>query len=234
MPQILAYGRHDIIQKNHCTRTNNPKMKTRILFETILIILVSLLGMLFFPSAKTLFGLIPVAYLLLERRLRQRSWRDLGFAIDTFWSDLKANWVLFLLLGVVIQPAIVIWAKTGFPAYLAHVQARLPFEEGIGWGILLPLLAFSLLGEEMTYRALLQGRLSKFIGASAAIGVTSMLFGLAHFSSGPLLVVLMDIGLIMFDSVLYGLMFARRKNLWPVWLAHLLGDISGLLALFYI
>ncbi len=209
-------------------------MKTRILFETILIILASLLGMLFFPSAKTLFGLIPVAYLVVERRLRQRSWRDLGFTIGTFWSDLKANWMIFLLLGLVIQPAIVIWAKTGFPAYLAHVQARLPFEEGISWGILLPLLAFSLLGEEMTYRALLQGRLSEFIGAPSAIGITSLLFGLAHFSSGPPLLVLMDVGLIVVDSVLYGVMFARRKNLWPVWLAHLLGDISGLLALFYV
>jgi membrane protease YdiL (CAAX protease family) len=64
-------------------------------------------------------------------------------------------------------------------------------------------------------------------------GTASLLFGLAHFHSGPVLVVLTDIGLIMMASVLYGIMFARRKNLWSVWLTHLLGDISGLLTLNY-
>lgn len=208
-------------------------MKTKsILLETILVMSASLLGMIFFPSIKTFFGLIPVAYLLIERRLRQRAWRDLGFTIGTFWSDLKVNWVIFILLGFIIQPAVVIWAKTGFPAYLAHVQARLPFQEGITWGILLPMLAFSLIGEEMTYRSLLQGRLSEFTGPILAIGITSLAFGLAHFSSGPPPVVLTDVGLIVLDSILYGVMFARKKNLWVVWLAHLLGDISGLIALF--
>lgn len=205
----------------------------RILLETILIITTSLLGMWIFPSYKTLFGLLPVAYLLIERRLRNRSWGDLGFNINTFWSDLKVNWKIFILLGFVIQPGIVIWAKTAYPAYLTHVQARLPFDEGIKWGILLPLLAISLLGEELTYRSLLQGRLSENFGAPVAIGATSLIFGLAHFSPGPALVVSMDIGLIVFDSVLYGVMFARRKNLWPVGLAHFLGDISGLLALYF-
>ena len=203
----------------------------KIFIETILIISISLLGMWFIPPAKTLFGLLPVIYLLIERSLRQRSWRDLGFNFRTFWVDLKANWGLFILLSFVIQPVTVLWAKVSSPAYLAHIQARLPFDAGISWGLLLPLLAISLLGEEMTYRTLVQGRLSAFIGTSAAIGVASLLFGLAHFSPGSALVVLTDIGLITIDSVLYGVMFARRKNLWPVWLAHLLGDIFGLLVL---
>ena len=63
------------------------------------------------------------------------SWSDLGFTIRTFWVDLKANWGIFILLGFVIQPAIVLWARTYFPAYLAHIQARLPFEQGIGSGL---------------------------------------------------------------------------------------------------
>ncbi len=42
-------------------------MKTnRILFETILIIAVTLFGMWFVPAAKTLFALIPIAYLLIR------------------------------------------------------------------------------------------------------------------------------------------------------------------------
>jgi membrane protease YdiL (CAAX protease family) len=187
--------------------------------------------MWFIPAAKTLFALIPVAYLLIERRLRQRTWAELGFSVRTFWPDLRANWILFVLLGFVMQPAAVLWAKAYFPEFLAHVQARLPFESGIGWGVLLPMLAISLIGEEMTYRTLIQGRLALFIGAPAAVGVASLLFGLAHIAPGAGLVVLVDVGLIVVDSILYGTMFARRNNLWVVWLAHFIGDIFGLLVL---
>jgi membrane protease YdiL (CAAX protease family) len=183
------------------------------------------------PAAKTPFALVPVVYLLIERRMRQRSWRNLGFNLHSFWADIKANWYLFLLLSIFIQPAVVLWAKTFFPAYTAHIQARLPFESGISWGMLLPLLAFSLLGEELTYRTLIQGRLTLFIGTPAGIATASILFGLAHFALGPLPVVLTDIGLILVASVLYGIIFSRRNNIWVVWLAHLLGDISGLLFL---
>ncbi len=207
-------------------------MKTnRILLETILVTAVTLLGMWFIPTAKTLFALIPVVYLLIERRLRHRDWGDLGFRIRTFGADLRANWLLFALTGFLIQPLTALWAKSYFPEFLAHVQARLPFESGIGWGVLLPMLAVSLIGEEMTYRTLIQGRITPFIGVPAAVRVASLLFGLAHIAPGTGLVLLADIGLIVVDSILYGTMFARRNNLWVVWLAHLLGDIGGLLVL---
>ena len=72
-------------------------MKNRsVLLETILITAVTLLGMWFIPVDKTLFALIPVAYLLIERCLRKRTWADLGFSSRTFGADLRANWVLFL------------------------------------------------------------------------------------------------------------------------------------------
>ena len=187
--------------------------------------------MWFVPSAKLLFALLPVAYLLIERRIRQRTWGDLGFKPRTFWADLQANWGLFILMGFVMQPAIVFGARAYFPDFLAHVQARLPFDSGIGWLTLLPLLALSLVGEEMTYRTLIQGRLAPLIGIPAAIGVASILFGLAHIAPGPGLVVLIDVGLIVVDSVLYGVIFARRNNLWVVWLAHLLGDVMGLIVM---
>lgn len=219
-----------ILASAETQETTSPKHKW-IILETIIVISTSLLGMWFVPAMKTQFALIPVAYLIIEQRLRQRSWSEMGFSIRTFRKDLKANWIIFILLGVVIQPVIVLWAKTGFPEYLIHIQMRLPFQSGTNWAVLMPLLAFSLLGEEMTYRMLLQGRLAPVLGVPAAIAVSSLLFGLAHFSSGSPLVVFTDIGLIMVSSCLYGVMFARRTNIWPVWLAHLLGDIFGLLAI---
>ncbi len=71
------------------------------------------------------------------------------------------------------------------------------------WGILLPQLAISLIGEEMTYRTLIQGSAVSVIGTPAGIGAASLLFGLAHFAPGPGLVVLTDVGLIVFPPVLW-------------------------------
>lgn len=207
-------------------------MKNKIvLIEMILVMLVTAAGMFLLPAYKTVFALLPVVYLLIERRLRKRSWADLGFKIRSFWPDLKANWVLFILLGFIIQPVTAIAAKLFMPEYLAHVQARLPFNTGTTWAILIPLLAVSLLAEEMTYRTLVQGRLSLFTSVPVAIVIASVVFAFMHYAPGPFLILLVDIGMIFIDSILYGIVFARRNNLLVVWLAHLLGDIFGLLAL---
>jgi membrane protease YdiL (CAAX protease family) len=200
----------------------------RILVETVLIMAISLGGMLLLPQAKMLFALLPIVYLLIEHRVRNRTWSELGFKFSTFWKDLRANWFWFVLAGLVSQSVTVFWARAYFPEFIEHVQARLPFNEGLGWAMLLPMLAVLLLGEELTYRALLQGRLAPFIGIPAAIVIASLLFGLAHFSPAPATIVVIDMGLIFIDSILYGVIYARSNNLIVTWAAHLLGDIVGL------
>ena len=208
-------------------------MKTKsILIETIVVTAVTLFGFWIFPAYKTGFALIPLVYLLVERRLRKRSWSDLGFKVRTFWPDLRANWFWFVLVGLISQPAVVLLSKVFFPAYLEHVIARLPFGDGMGWGAILPLLAISLVLEELTYRTLIQGRLTPYMGAPWAILIASVLFGFAHFAPGLFWIVLLDIGTIFIDSVLYGIIYQRSGNLVITWLAHFVGDVLGLLVLF--
>lgn len=48
-----------------------------------------------------------------------------------------------------------------------------------------------------------------------------------HYSPGPLGVVVADLGLIVIDSILYGAIFARSKNIFVSWMAHALVDIVG-------
>jgi uncharacterized protein len=206
------------------------KNKT-VLLETILVTAVTLLGMWFLPAYKTIFALIPLVYLLIERHLRRRSWADLGFRFRSFWADLRANWVWFVLVALVSQPAVALLTKYLYPAYLEHVLARLPFGEGMGWGLLLPLLATSLVLEELTYRTLIQGRLAPFVGAGWAIVIASILFGFAHFAQGPFWIVFLDVGMIIVDSMLYGIIYKRSGNIVVTWLAHLIGDVLGLIVL---
>jgi membrane protease YdiL (CAAX protease family) len=207
-------------------------MKPRtILYEVILVTAVMLLGMWFLPAYKTFFGLIPLVYLLIEKRIRHRSWQDLGFKFRTFWQDLRMNWFWFVLVGFISQPLVAILTKYFYPAYLEHVIARLPFDENMGLLLILPILAVSLVLEELTYRTLIQGRLTRYIGATMAILITSVLFGFAHFASGPFWIVFLDISVIIVDSILFGIIYKRGGNLVVTWLAHFIGDVLGLLVI---
>jgi membrane protease YdiL (CAAX protease family) len=83
----------------------------------------------------------------------------------------------------------------------------------------------------MTHRTLIQGRLTPFIGTTVAIAVASLVFGISHYSPGPFEIVAVDISSIVFDSILFGIIYARSNNIIVSWAAHLLGDILGLVFL---
>lgn len=207
-------------------------MKTKIvLLETILVTAVTLLGMWFLPAYKTFFALLPLVYLLIERRLRQRTWNELGFKFRSFLTDLRANWIWFILVGLISQPTVSLLTKFFYPEFLEHVKARLPFGDGMGWTFILLLMAITLVLEELTYRTLIQGRLTPYLGASMAIVIASILFGFAHYASGSFWIVFLDVGMIIVDSVLFGIIFKRSSNLVVTWLAHFIGNVLGLLVI---
>jgi membrane protease YdiL (CAAX protease family) len=204
----------------------------RVLLETLFVTALSLGGILLLPQFRLLFSLLPIAYVLIERRLRHRSWAELGFKANTFWVDLRANWFWFVLVGVISQPVWFLLERAAAPGIVSHIIERLPFPPTAGGLLVYTLpLAIVLLGEEMTHRTLIQGRLTPFVGIPAAITVASLVFGLSHYSAGPFLVVALDISSIIFDSILFGIIYARSNNLILCWAAHLLGDMLGLLLL---
>jgi membrane protease YdiL (CAAX protease family) len=62
----------------------------------------------------------------------------------------------------------------------------------------------------------------------------SILFALMHWSEGPLAIVLVDVGLIVVSSSIYGLIFMRGRNILVAWLAHWLADVVGLIGLLWL
>jgi membrane protease YdiL (CAAX protease family) len=201
---------------------------TGILIETLIVLALTLGGIIFLPQAKSLFAFLPVIYLLVERKVRRRSWAEIGFKFNTFWDDLRANWGLVLLVGAIVQLAVIFWARAFFPEFLAHVAGRLPVSASALLRIL-PILAILLLGEELSFRSLFQGRLMPFLGIPLAILLSSLAFGFAHFTPGPVNVVAIDIGLIMLDSFIFGVIYMRSNNVLVSWLAHFIGDVVALL-----
>ena len=184
------------------------------------------------PQLKLIFVLLPIAYLLIERRIRNRTWADLGFKFNTFWTDLGANWFWFVLVGVISQPVWFLVLRAVAPEIVDHIIERLPFPPTAGGLFIYAIpLAIALIGEELTHRTLIQGRLTPFIGTTVAIAIASLVFGISHYSPGPFAIVAVDIGSIVFDSILFGIIYARSNNLIVSWAAHLIGDILGLIFL---
>ncbi len=198
------------------------------LVETLIVLALVIGGQVVNKSLGTLASFLAIGYILVERQLRHRAWAELGLSWRGVKQSLTRNWQLIVLVSVVIQVGVVWAAATFWPALLDHIRARLPFEP-VQWVAYLPLLLLATFMEELVYRALFQERMSWFMPLPAAIGLVTVIFGLAHFAPGDPLIVTADILLVMVDSVLYGLIFARGKNLLVAWFAHCLADLLALI-----
>jgi membrane protease YdiL (CAAX protease family) len=200
-------------------------------WEILLVMAASLAISLLVPSLQIVAILIPVAYLIVERHLRKRTWSESGFNIKAFPKDLLHNVGWVLLVGVGTQALSVFGSHWLLPGYSAHVMARLPFDAGTFDSKVFNTLLVVTLGEEIIYRALFQKRLSAFLPVPAAIALSSIVFALMHYAPGPAAIVTTDLALIVVDSVIYGIIFARSNHVFASWAAHFLADVCGMVFL---
>jgi membrane protease YdiL (CAAX protease family) len=200
----------------------------RVLWETLIALALTIIPSLLWPGYKIVSVLPPMLYLFIERRIRHRAWAELGFDLQGIRSSLAANWSLILLVALAIQAAVFLLASAFWPAFLSHIVSRIPLFDSTQPVLLLGMLLLATLGEEIVFRSLFQERLGWFIKTPIAIVVVSLLFGLMHTSQGSPAMVAVDVALVTVDSILFGLIFARGKNLYVAWLAHLLADIAGI------
>lgn len=218
----------------HATDTVETQKSKRILLETLIVLVLTVVPSLLWPGFKRVSVLFVIAYLFIERHLRHRSWEALGFDRRGIKPALAANWFLIVLVAVLVQLAVFLLAGAFLPAFVTHVKSRIPFFDATQFVQLVLLLLFTTLGEEMAYRALFQERLSWFIGTPLAIILVSVVFGVVHIAPGDPGVVAIDVVLVILDSLLFGLIFSRGKNIYVTWLAHFLGDVVGIVLLFWL
>lgn len=206
----------------------SPHRSGPSLGETLLVLAASLAPALAVPRLRIVSIVLPVVYLLVERRLRRRSWEETGFRWRTFIADLREQAWLVLLVGVILQALAILLTRFLLPEFRSHVIGRLPFDVRVHWLPLVPPLLIATFFEEVVYRATFQRGLALHLPTPLAIGGVSILFALMHFSPGPPAVVAVDLALIVVDSAIYGLIFARSGSVFVAWIAHALADLVGL------
>ncbi|MGZ4920373.1 MAG: CPBP family intramembrane glutamic endopeptidase [Halobacteriota archaeon] len=213
-------------------RPRGERPPRRLLYETIVVFLVTFLPLALVPLVPALAGiaallalLFPIVYLFVEKWARHRPWKQLGVKRHGFVADLAANWQLYLLVVVVLQ-IVPVMLFFEIPGGVGHILGRIPEVNTLA--VLIPLIIILALREELVFRALFQQRFGWYVGTAPALVFMSIIFALSHFTAGALLVVAVDLLFVFFDGVVYGLIFARSQNVFVAWFAHLSADIVGL------
>jgi membrane protease YdiL (CAAX protease family) len=210
-------------------KTKNPP-----LWEILAVMFVSLGITLISPNLKIISLLIPIIYLAVERRVRRRTWTDLGFGIRDIPAKFGQNIGWIVLVAVIIQAVVAFGSYYFLPEYAHHIIERIPFDLNTISERIILLLGISTLGEEIIYRSLFQGRLKVYLHPAAAILLSSLVFALMHFSPGPALIVGIDLLSVFIDSVIFGIIFQRSNNVFVAWIAHFVGDLVGIVFLLMI
>jgi len=205
----------------------NKSVAYRPLLEIVIIFVLTFTAQFLWKDFRILFAILPTAYFFIERHKRRRTWAEIGFKVRAIPRDISTNLFLILLVSVFIQ-FIVVWiAKTWIPAFIDHVIARTPISLD-QTAKYIPVLIVGALWEEINFRALYQERLSWFIPQPIAIFIVSVLFGIGHWAKGDPVLVMVDVLLVIVDSILYGIIFARSKNIFVTWIAHFLANLFAI------
>lgn len=175
--------------------------------------------------------LAAIPYLLIEKKINKKSFKDIGLSPRSFSGDLKKYWWL-IILPVISGVTAVGLSKIIVPEFYQHVlertQPMLLFDKVFLLIIQLMVLAFI---EELVFRAFLQSNISTVIKPAYAIAITSFFFSIGHYSSGAVFVVLYDLVFIFIDSLLYGMIFQKTKSVYSCAFSHFIANAVGVFIL---
>lgn len=176
------------------------KHDKRILVETLAVIGIVIVLSFLMPKFKGIFEFIPIVYFLVERRLRKRTFEEIGFKLRSTLSGVRSNWHFSLLVVIISPLATLLFAKLFIPGFVEHVQSRVPMLYLSRLGPLLAVVTIGTFAEEIIYRGFLQERLGWFTGAAVSFIIPSIIFAFMHYSTGTFTVVAYDIFTVFIDS----------------------------------
>jgi len=203
-------------------------------WEIVVVIIVYLGLSIAFPGLKQVLALPLILYMIIESRLRHRTWAENGFSIRSIPSGLHQTFFWFLLVAFGTQAIFILGGYFFLPEVFTHLTSRVPMDISSLNASLFISIGIATFLEELLFRALFQNRLSAFVSPAIAIGLASLVFTLGHYSPGPALVVFVDLLSVFVDSLIYGIIFQRSSNVFVSWIPHYLADIFSIVVLILI
>lgn len=207
-------------------------MNNNHLHELIIIMLVTVSLSILVLEIKGLMMLLPVTYLLIERRRRNRSWTELGASREGYLNGIKANWHLIVLVVFLIQFIVIVGASWYIPSFMEHIYSRIPWSPDAGISVLigfLSMILFVTFIEELVDRGLFQERFTKRYGPLIGIIIGSLFMTTMHWTPGDPFIVFLDLLAVFIDSLIYGLIYWRTRSIFISWTAHLGVDIFDIM-----
>lgn len=207
----------------------NVMWKTIAIIEMIIAALVIVLD-LFIPTI-VILGMIVISLLIRRDKIAtlgfQKNENALRMAGTIFL--LVVGWQLLqlsLLMPILNHLTGTTQDLSAFASLKGNLGSLLMFL-GLSW----TLAAF---GEEVVYRGYLQKRLCDIFGSNVtglvvAVGISSILFGIAHTEQGIIGVVITTLDALFFSW----LKLRYQNNLWAAILAHGFSNTIGLVAFFF-
>ncbi|HEX3039228.1 MAG TPA: type II CAAX endopeptidase family protein [Caproiciproducens sp.] len=211
------------------------KPDKRIFIEILVIMAITIASIFVTGFLKYVAELPAIIYLLVEMRIRKRSFHDIGFKLKNTPHDLLTNWHLILLVVIVFQLLPLLIGKYFLPGYIEHIKKRMPalVSDMSSKAVIMIIVAVLFcaivtLYEEIIYRSLFMERLSWFVKPPFAIAIATLIFAGMHFTNGAPSVVLFDLIGVLADGIVYSIIFHKSKNIYASWTAHFLADIVGI------
>ena len=152
-----------------------------------------------------------------------------GLEIKSCLSNFKNKKVILLsVMPFILNILCMVIAKAFLPEFVDHLNNRISFLNTSEVIKTILTLAIATLGEEIAWRAFFQKQTSKIMKFVPSLMITSVLFSIAHLSSGTFIVVVYDLLFVFLNSLFYGLVFKNTDNAFCSWIPHFLADVFAL------
>lgn len=172
--------------------------------------------------------LFSILYLFIENKRNKGKTEDIGFIPKNILSDIKKYWWL-ILIPVVSGIVSISLSKLVLPEFYLHVLERtkpmLSFDKLF---LLIPQLLILAFGEEIAFRGFFQTKLCNITKPIWATIITSLFFTIGHFSAGSISVIIYDLFFIFIDSIIYGVIYQKTKNIYTCTISHFLANVIGI------
>lgn len=218
--------------------TDSAKIDKKYFYTTIIgLFLMAVLSLTKIIPELSLSGLtvlIGILFFFVLEYLEKKSHIESSLRFKSFFDDLKKQGVILLvLLPVGSATATLLIGNMLFKgAFTSHVLGRtngmLSFDK---IPLLMVQIAIAALGEEIAWRGFFLGKSMRILPFWFCAILSSLLFAIAHISSGSIGLVSYDIFMIFVDSIIYAMIYKKSGNCLISAPSHILGNATGILLL---